>query len=152
MSKARLSPPDNLRPHRKASPLLSKNSRSPPGTKTGLETGTTSFFVSRLLALHQLQPIVIDAHEVRKKARRKHQKCDSRDAEEICHGIRTEMYRSIVHVPPKTISLIREALKRRRFFVRSKSKQIVAVKSLLEPPGSRSRQLSSKPKHRGPSS
>lgn len=106
-----------------------------PSTKVGMETGTTSFFLSRLFVLHGLEPIVIDAHEVRLKAHRSRQKCDKRDAAEICHGIRTDMYRSIVHVPPKQISLIREALKRRRFFVNTASKQIVSVKSLLRASG-----------------
>ena len=111
----------------------------PEGTIVALETGTVAFFVSRQLSMLGLCPHVIDAHEVRRTARRRGQKSDTRDAEELCHGIRTGMYRSIVHVPPKTVRLIRETLKRRRHFVRTAASQVVAIKSLLRASGLRQR-------------
>jgi hypothetical protein len=39
-----------------------------------LETGTVTFHVARLLAVLELTPVVIDAHEVRRKAPRPSQK------------------------------------------------------------------------------
>lgn len=60
----------------------------PPGTPIALETGTSSFYVARALSALSLKPIVIDAHEVRIKARRPGQKSDRRDAFELCDGIR----------------------------------------------------------------
>jgi hypothetical protein len=46
----------------------------PAGTTVALETGTSSFYVARVLAELQLTPVVIDAHEVRLKAHRPAQK------------------------------------------------------------------------------
>jgi hypothetical protein len=60
----------------------------PSGTPVALETGTLAFFAARALAPIELQPIVIDAHEVRAKAHRPTQKSDRRDAFELCEGIR----------------------------------------------------------------
>jgi transposase len=42
----------------------------PLGTPVALETGTSAFYVARALSALGLRPIVIDAHEVRIKARR----------------------------------------------------------------------------------
>ena len=56
----------------------------PAGTMVALETGTSTFYVARLLGALQLAPVVIDAHEVRRKASRPSQKSDRRDALEIC--------------------------------------------------------------------
>lgn len=107
----------------------------PEGTQVGLETGTVSFFVARQLKELGLEPIVIDAHEVRIKAHRPNQKSDRRDAREICVGVRTGMYRSIVHVPPPEISTLRETLSRRRHFVRIRTSEVNAVKRLLRSAG-----------------
>ncbi len=85
----------------------------PSGTPVALETGTLAFFAARALAAIELQPIVIDAHEVRAKAHRPTQKSDRRDAFEPCEGIRRGVYRSLVHVPSPTISELRETLSRR---------------------------------------
>lgn len=109
----------------------------PPKTPVALESGTVSFFVARQLSMLGLDPQVINANEVRRTARRRGQKSDTRDAEELCHGLRTGMYRSIVHVPPREIRLIRETLMRRRSFVRTAAAQIVAVKALLRAAGVR---------------
>jgi transposase len=107
----------------------------PPGTQVGLETGTVSFYVARLLNSLGLAPIVIDAREVRAKARRKNQKCDRRDAQDICHGIRTGAYQSIVHIPPEPVLLLRETLSRRRHFVRTTTAEVNAAKRLLRSVG-----------------
>jgi transposase len=109
----------------------------PPGTQVGLETGTVSFYVARLLNGLGLMPIVIDAREVRAKARRKNQKSDRRDAQDICHGIRTGAYESIVHVPPEPVLLLRETLSRRRHFVRMATAEVNAAKRLLRSAGRR---------------
>lgn len=107
----------------------------PKGTHVGLESGTVSFFVARMLALGDVHPVVVDAREVRLKAHRPNQKSDSRDAREICHGLRTGMYRSIVHVPDRPVSMLRDVLKRRRHFVRLAASQITAAKSLMRAAG-----------------
>src|SRR5687768_15974008 len=52
----------------------------PEGTQIALESGTMAFFVARQLQQLGLDPVVIDAHEVRAKALRPHQKSDRRDA------------------------------------------------------------------------
>ncbi len=45
-----------------------------PGTQVALETGTVAFFVARQLSRLGLDPVVVDAHEVRLKAHRPNQK------------------------------------------------------------------------------
>jgi len=49
----------------------------PAATGVALETGTSAFFVARELARLELKPVVIDAHEVRRKAQRPEQKSDT---------------------------------------------------------------------------
>jgi transposase len=105
------------------------------GTRVALESGTMAFFVTRLLSGLGLDPVVIDAHEVRSKALRPNQKSDRRDALELCEGLRRGIYRSIVHVPPEPIERLRETLGRRRHFVRVKTMQVNAVKRLLRTAG-----------------
>jgi len=107
----------------------------PPGTPVGLETGTVAFYVARMLSRMELAPIVIDAHEVRLKAHRPLQKSDRRDALEICEGLRRNSYRSIVHVPPESITTLRDSLSRRRHFVRLQTSEVNAVKRLLRAAG-----------------
>jgi transposase len=101
----------------------------------GLETGTMAFYVARVLARLELDPVVIDAREVRLKAHRPTQKSDRRDAWEICDGVRRGLYRSIVHVPPVNISALRDSLSRRRHFVRLRTAEVNAVKRLLRAAG-----------------
>ena len=69
----------------------------PTGTTVALETGTSAFYVARQLAALDLRPIVVDAHEVRRKASRPTQKSDRRDAFELCDGVRRGFYRAVVH-------------------------------------------------------
>jgi transposase len=107
----------------------------PAATPVALETGTVAFFVARLLAGLELQPVVVDAHEVRVKAHRPNQKSDSRDAFELCDGIRRDLYRATVHVPPPEISALRETLSRRRHFVRQQTAEVNAAKRLLRSAG-----------------
>jgi transposase len=78
-----------------------------PGTQVALETGTVAFFVARQLSRLGLEPIVVDAHEVRLKAYRPNQKSDRRDAFELCEGLRRGIYRSIVHIPRREVGLLR---------------------------------------------
>lgn len=105
------------------------------GTRVALESGTMAFFVARRLARLGLVPLVVDAHEVRKKALRPNQKSDRRDAIELCEGLRRGTYHSVVHVPPEPIERLRETLGRRRHFVRLKTMQVNAVKRLLRAAG-----------------
>jgi len=107
----------------------------PDGARVALESGTMAFFVARQLKQLGLDPVVIDAHEVRSKALRPNQKSDRRDALELCEGLRRETYRSVVHVPPASIERLRETLGRRRHFVRVKTMQVNAVKRLLRAAG-----------------
>lgn len=109
--------------------------RVPAGTRVALESGTMAFFVARRLAQLGLDPLVVDAHEVRSKAVRPNQKSDRRDAIELCEGLRRGIYRAIVHVPPEPIERLRESLGRRRHFVRVKTRQVNAVKRLLRGAG-----------------
>lgn len=73
------------RPDRPA-PGLRNAHELPPGTPVALETGTSAVFVARELARLDLKPMVIDAHEVRRKAHRPLQESDRRDALELCEG------------------------------------------------------------------
>jgi transposase len=106
-----------------------------PGTRVALESGTMAFYVARRLGAMGLDPLVVDAHEVRSKALRPNQKSDRRDAIELCEGLRRNSYRSIVHVPSESIELLRETLGRRRHFVRLKTMQVNATKRLLRTAG-----------------
>ena len=103
----------------------------PAATDVALETGTSAFFVARELARLELKPVVIDAHEVRRKAQRPEQKSDTRDALELCEGLRRGFYRSLVHVPSPAISDLRTTLSRRRHFIRIQTAEVNAVKRLL---------------------
>ena len=76
--------------------LLRARYALPAGTRVALESGTMAFFVARLLTRLELDPLVVDAHEVRMKALRPNQKSDRRDALELCEGLRRDSYRSIV--------------------------------------------------------
>src|SRR5262249_24832953 len=82
--------------------------RLPTGTPVALETGTVAFFVARELTGLGCAPIVVDAREVRLKAPRPTQKSDRRDAFELCDGLRRNIYRAIVHVPPGPVAPLRQ--------------------------------------------
>lgn len=115
--------------------LLREREELPAGTEVALESGTVAFFVARRLTALGLEPVVIDAQEVRAKALRPNQKSDRRDALELCEGLRRGIYRTRVHVPPEEIETIRETLGRRRHFVRIRTMEVNAVKRLLRTGG-----------------
>ncbi|MBI2839358.1 MAG: transposase [Acidobacteria bacterium] len=94
-------------------------------------------FVAKILNRLGLDPVVINAAEVRAKARRPNRKSDSRDAIEICDGLRRGIYVSIVHIPPEENQMLREVLSQRRYFVRAMTRETNAVKFLLRPQGLR---------------
>jgi transposase len=104
-------------------------------TLVALESGTMAFFAARRLSELGLSPVVVDAREVRMKARRPRQKSDTRDAVELCEGIRRGIYRGIVHVPPGEIEHLRNTLSRRRHFVRLGTAEINAAKKMLRSAG-----------------
>lgn len=105
------------------------------GTKVGLESGTQATWMSRLLSAAGMKPVVIEAREVRTKARRRAQKSDSRDAFEICDGLRRGIYSSIVYVPSEEVERLRAVLSRRRFFVRECTRNVNAAKFILRSAG-----------------
>jgi len=115
--------------------LLREREQLPEGTKVALESGTVAFLVARRLKGLGLDPVVIDAQEVRAKALRPNQKSDRRDAIELCEGLRRGIYRTRVHVPPEEIEAIRETLGRRRHFIGIRTMEINAVKRLLRSSG-----------------
>jgi transposase len=116
---------------------LLKRMQVPQGTKIGLESGTQAIWMSRVLTRLGMEPIVISAQEVRAKARKKNQKSDYRDAYEICDGIRTGMYQSIVFVPDTKLEKLRRVLSRRRHFVKICTQEINAAKFLVRSAGIR---------------
>jgi transposase len=115
--------------------LLRSRYELPAGTRVALESGTMAFFVARRLSQIELEPLVVDAHEVRSKALRPNQKSDRRDAVELCEGLRRGTYQTRVHVPSEPIERLRETLGRRRHFVRVKTMQVNAAKRLLRATG-----------------
>ncbi len=115
----------------------------PAATGVALETGASAFFVARELARLELKPVVIDAHEVRRKAQRPEQKSDTRDAPELCEGLRRGFYCALVHVPTPAISDLRTTLSRRRHFIRIQTAEVNAVKRLLRGVGQNSGQRGS---------
>jgi transposase len=114
---------------------LIKTLQVPKGTKIGLETGPQAMWVARVLSGLGMQPVVIDAREVRQKARRIGQKCDRRDAFEICDGLRRGIYTSIVYVPGPEIQRLRQILSERRYFVRVCTSQVNRAKFALRSVG-----------------
>ena len=101
---------------------------APRGTKIGLETGVQAMWVARLLSGLGMEPVVIDAREVRQKARRIGQKCDRRDAFEICDGVRRGIYTAIVYVPTPEIQRLRQVVSQRRHFVKGSTAQVNRAK------------------------
>lgn len=107
----------------------------PPGTRVFLETGTVSFYVAHVVADLGLIPVVVDAHEVRRRARRPTQKSDRGDAFELCDGGRRGLYAAVVYIPPPAIHALRSTLARRRHFVRAATREILAAKHLFRARG-----------------
>lgn len=114
---------------------LAEHLGCPPGTRIGLETGCQADWAAATLHRRGLRPVVIEASEVRAKARRKNQKSDRRDAFEIADGMRRDLYVSIVYMPPPPIRRLRELLSRRRHFVGLRTGQVNAAKFLIRARG-----------------
>lgn len=114
---------------------MKKRVAAPDGTEVGVETGTMTTYVSRVLQEVGLCPVVVDAREVRAKARRPTQKTDSRDAFEICDGVRRGIYVSLVHIPPPEVQRVRELLAQRRHCVRLMTREVNAAKHRLRAAG-----------------
>lgn len=108
---------------------------APLRTRIGLETGTQATLVARILSSLKMNPVVIDAREVRQKARRKNQKSDRRDAFEICDGLRRGIYVCEVYVPDIEVQQLRRIISRRRHFVKLSTKQINAAKYIIRAEG-----------------
>jgi len=104
---------------------------APEGAAIGLETGTQANWVARRLSMLGMNPVVIDAREVRLKARRVGQKSDRRDAFEICDGLRRGIYTGIVYVPSPEVERLRRIISRRRHFIKVRTGQVNAVKYQL---------------------
>lgn len=102
-----------------------------PSTPIALETGTQAKWVYQQLVVLGMAPVVVDAGEVRRKARRVGQKTDRRDAFEICDGLRRDIYTCRIWVPDAGIERLRKVLSRRRHFVRMSTQQINAAKYVL---------------------
>lgn len=107
----------------------------PDGTKVGLESGAQAPITVRMLYELGFEPVVINAEEVRRKARRVGQKTDRRDAFEICDGLRRGIYDSIVYVPEPGIARLRAILSRRRHYVKIGTMEINAAKFVLRSAG-----------------
>jgi len=114
---------------------LCQDYQLPAGTTVALETGTSAFYVARQLAALHLVPVVVDAHEVRRKASRPAQKSDRRDALELCDGVRRGFYQAVVHIPSPAISTLRTTLSRRRHFIRIQTAEVNAAKRVLRGAG-----------------
>jgi hypothetical protein len=90
----------------------------PAGSGVALETGPSAFFLAREVVRLKLKPVVIDAHEARRKVHRSEQKSDSPDVLALCEGLRCGFYSSIGHVPSPGISELRTPLSRWHCFIR----------------------------------
>jgi transposase len=104
--------------------------------RVGMESCAMAKFVSQQLQLSGVSDLlVVDAGEVRAKARRKRQKSDYTDAYELCDGIRRDQYVKLVHMPDKFTNELRLLLSQRRHFVRLQTAEKNAMKSLLRREG-----------------
>jgi len=106
-----------------------------PASLVGLETGVQSRWVSLLVRSTGLVPIVINATEVRRKARRSRQKSDTRDAFEICDGLRRGLWDSVVYVPEEPVQRLRDLLSRRRHFVSLCTMEVNAARYVVRAHG-----------------
>jgi transposase len=105
-------------------------------TTIGMETGLVTPFVARQLKANGIEDVVvINAAEVRAKARRKTQKSDTADAFEICDGTRRNIYVSTVQLPDEQTQKLRDTLAVRRHFVTAATREINGIKSLLRKTG-----------------
>jgi hypothetical protein len=91
---------------------LCQDRQLPARATVALETGSSAFYVARLLATLQLEPVVVDAHEVRRKASRppRRRRAVRRGPPGILSGGRAH--------PQPGDSTLRITLSRRRHFIR----------------------------------
>ncbi len=105
-------------------------------TTIGMETGLITPFVAGQLKASGIEDVlIINAAEVRAKARRKTQKSDTSDAFEICDGTRRGIYVSIVELPDAPTQKLRDTLQTRRHFVNAATREVNAIKSALRKAG-----------------
>ena len=105
-------------------------------TTVGMETGLVTPFVARSLQGNGVENLlIINAAEVRAKARRRTQKSDTSDAFEICDGTRRGIYVSIVQLPDTQTQKLRDTLAMRRHFVNAATAEANAIKSVLRKAG-----------------
>lgn len=114
---------------------LKRTHKIPDGTMTALESGSLAMVTVRILYELGYEPVVVNAEEVRRKARRVGQKTDSRDAFDICEGLRRGMYDSIVYIPEPGVARIRAILSRRRHYIKLRTMEINAAKFILRTSG-----------------
>lgn len=102
----------------------------------GMETGLITPFVARTLKACGIDNVkIINAVEVRAKARRKTQKSDTGDAFEICDGTRRDIYTSIIELPDAQTQKLRDLLATRRHFVTAATREVNGIKSALRKAG-----------------
>lgn len=111
------------------------NGKLPEGTEMALESGQQATWLSKFLSSIGMKPVIIDAGEVRSKARRIGQKSDRRDAFEICDGWRRGIYDSIVYVPGEKTQKLRNILTQRRHYVNICTGEVNAAKYLMRANG-----------------
>lgn len=107
----------------------------PRGTAVALETGSQAKWVDSRLKALGLSPVVFEARHVHSQMQRQKQKCDSRDARELCEGLRTGRLSVRVWMPSESIDHLRRLYSRRNHFVRHRTSQINAAKFLLRARG-----------------
>jgi transposase len=106
------------------------------GATIAMETGLITPFVASTLQANGIDNVqIINATEVRAKARRKTQKSDTGDAFEICDGIRRGIYVGIVHLPDAQTQRLRAKLALRRRFVTAATREVNGIKSMLRKAG-----------------
>jgi transposase len=108
---------------------------APPKTRIGLETGCQARWVFQILERAGMDPVVIEAGEVRAKQSRRGQKDDFRDAKHICEGLVCNQWKHIVWIPGHEIDQLRYLLLRRNHYVRLCTREIASAKGLLRSRG-----------------
>jgi transposase len=106
------------------------------GDVIGMETGSVSFFMARQLQKHSAATVqVIDAREVRNKARSKKKKSDFRDAEDISDGLVRRAYVRLARLPEPWEQQTRDVLAKREHFCSVARGEICSAKSIVRRQG-----------------
>lgn len=101
----------------------------------GFETGTQSEWMYKILKREGIDARMIPAQYVYAYSKLKKQKNDMNDAQTMCHGIRTGVFTSFVHVPPELIKKLRKILSMRSHFVDLVVAEINVIKALFRSDG-----------------